>query len=313
MRGKTCRTTWLALLLAAAAPAWAQDIKVTLLGTGTPSPAIDRFGPSTLVEVAGHKFLFDAGRGALQRLAQVKVRWQDVDGVFLTHLHSDHVVGLPDLWLTGWLVGQRARPLRIRGPKGTSAMTKHLEQAFSFDVRWRIDDDKAVPDGAVLLAEDIEEGVVLETDGMKITAFRVDHAPVEPALGYRIDYRGRSVALSGDTRPSTNLVRNAEGVDLLVHEVISPEALQRAGIGAAQAKSRIEHHTTAEQAGGIFASIRPRLAVYSHIGPPSATAQDLMLATRKRYAGPVEVGEDLMVIAVGETVDVTRPARPAAR
>jgi ribonuclease Z len=87
-------------------------IKVTLLGTGAPPPAMNRFGPSTLVEAGGQKFLFDAGRGALQRLAQLKVRWQQVDGVFLTHLHSDHVVGFPDLWLTGWLVGRgRDRPV----------------------------------------------------------------------------------------------------------------------------------------------------------------------------------------------------------
>ena len=98
----------------------AQAIKVTLLGTGTPVPAMNRFGPSILIEAGGQKFLFDAGRGAMQRLAQLKVRWQDVEGVFLTHLHSDHVVGFPDLWLTGWLVGPgRDRPVRIWGRRGT--------------------------------------------------------------------------------------------------------------------------------------------------------------------------------------------------
>ncbi len=108
----------------------AQDIKVTLLGTGTPVPAMNRFGPSILVEAGGQTFLFDAGRGAMQRLAQLRVRWQDVDGLFLTHLHSDHVVGFPDLWLTGWLVGSgRDRPLLVRGPRGTKRMMSHLEQA----------------------------------------------------------------------------------------------------------------------------------------------------------------------------------------
>src|ERR1044071_6827541 len=82
-----------------------QDIKITLLGTGWPPAVMNRFGPSTLVEAGGQKFIFDAGRGALQRLNQIKVRWQNVDGVFLTHLHSDHVVGFPDMWLTGWIAG----------------------------------------------------------------------------------------------------------------------------------------------------------------------------------------------------------------
>ena len=103
----------------ASTAAHGQEIKVTLLGTGSPRPYINRFGPSTLVEAGGQKYVFDAGRGAMQRLNQIKVRWQDVQGVFLTHLHSDHVVGFPDLWLTGWLVGPgRNIPLPVRGPRG---------------------------------------------------------------------------------------------------------------------------------------------------------------------------------------------------
>jgi ribonuclease Z len=300
----------LALLAFAPGAAGAQEIKVTLLGTGTPVPAMNRFGPSILVEAGGQKFLFDAGRGALQRLAQLKVRWQDIDGVFLTHLHSDHVVGFPDLWLTGWLTGPgRDRPLRVWGPRGTIKMMSHLEQAYDFDIRIRLYDDRAAPDGVTLLAEDINEGVVFEKAGLKITAFEVDHAPVRPAFGYRVDYGGRSVVLSGDTRVSQNLIRNAQGVDLLVHEVASPESLQRAGTRPERAKSVIGHHVTPEQAGEVFAKTKPRLAVYSHIVQPDATEQDLIPPTRKTYSGPVEVGEDLMVIQVGENIDVRRPAR----
>jgi len=113
---------------------------------------MDRFGPSILVEAGGGKFVFDAGRGAVQRLAQLRVRWQDVDGVFLTHLHSDHVVGFPDLWLTGWLVGPgRNRPLPVWGPRGTKKMMSHLEQAYEYDIRIRLYDDRASPDGVVIL------------------------------------------------------------------------------------------------------------------------------------------------------------------
>ncbi len=287
-----------------------QDIQVTLLGTGCPTPVIDRFGPSTLVEAGGKKFLFDAGRGAIQRLRQVNVRWRDVHGVFLTHLHSDHVVGFPDLWLTGWLSGAgRDFPLHVWGPRGTQKMMSHLQQAFEYDIRIRVSDDKAVPEGAVLLAEEINEGVVFEKDGVKITAFEVDHAPIKPAFGYRIDFAGRSVVLSGDTRYCENLIRYAQGTDVLIHEVVSPESLRRAGAKPERVASVVGHHTTPEQAGEVFARVKPRLAVYSHIVMPDATEADLVPPTRKAYPGPLEIGEDLMVIAIGERIEVRRPTR----
>jgi ribonuclease Z len=291
--------------------AYGQTIRVTLLGTGSPPPVMNRFGPSTLVEAGEQKFLFDAGRGALQRLTQLKVRWRDVRGVFLTHLHSDHVVGFPDLWLTGWLTPAPGRdvPLRVWGPRGTAKMMSHLEQAYEFDIRIRLYDDRAHPDGVVILAADISEGVVYEQGGVKITAFEVDHTPVKPAFGYRIDYAGRSVVLSGDTRISENLIQYAQGVDLLVHEVAAPETFQRAGTPSERAKSVVAHHVTAEQAGDVFSRAKPKLAVYSHLVLPTATEQDLIAPTRKTYSGPLEVGEDLMVIEVGDKIEVRRPAR----
>jgi ribonuclease Z len=298
-----------AFWLVAASDALAQDIKVTLLGTGSPPPVMHRFGPSILVEAGDRKFLFDVGRGAMQRLAQTKTKWQDVDGVFFTHLHSDHVVGFPDVWLTGWLVAPgRNRPVEVWGPQGTEKMISHLVQAFEFDIGFRISDDKARPDGAMVKAHDINQGVSYEQGGVKITAIKVDHAPVEPAYGYRIDYNGRSVVLSGDTRTSENLIRAAEGVDLLVHEVVSPETFIRGGVSAERTKSVVAHHVTPEQAGEIFARTKPRMAVYSHIVQPTATSDDLIPGTRKTYGGALEVGEDLMVIEVGNDIVIRRPS-----
>jgi ribonuclease Z len=248
----------------------------------------------------------------MQRLAQLKVRWQDVEGLFLTHLHSDHVVGFPDLWLTGWLVGAgRDRPLRVWGPRGTQKMMSKLEEAYDFDIRIRLYDDRTAPRGVLLFAEDINEGVAFEKDGLTITAFDVDHSPVWPAFGYRVDYGGCSVVLSGDTRVSQNLIRYAQGVDLLVHEVASPESFERAGVRPERAKTIIAHHSTPEQAGEVFAKTKPRLAVFSHILQADATEQDLIPPTRTHYAGPVEVGEDLMIIEVADQIDVRRPTRPS--
>ena len=305
------RMTGIALFAVAIVPtaAQGQEIKVTLLGTGSPPPVMNRFGPSILVEAGGQKYLFDAGRGAMQRLYQLKVPWQDIQGVFFTHLHSDHVVGFPDLWLTGWLVGTgRNTALHVWGPRGTKKMISNLEQAYEYDIRIRPYVDRASPEGAVILAEDISEGIVYEKAGVKITAFDVDHEPVHPAFGYRIDYGGRSVVLSGDTRVSDNLIRYAEGVDVLVHEVAAPESIQRAAITPERAKTIVSQHVTPEQAGEVFSRTKPKLAVYSHILLPTATDQDLIPPTRKTYLGPLEVGEDLMVIELGEQIKVRRPA-----
>jgi ribonuclease Z len=301
---------WLSAACVGAASA--QDIRVTLLGTGTPAPVMNRFGASILVEAGEQKFLFDAGRGAMQRLTQIRVGWKDVTGVFLTHLHSDHVVGFPDLWLTGWLVGGRDAPLLVWGPRGTQKMMLHLSQAYEFDVAIRQADEHAAAAGALIVAEDIAEGFAYEKNGVRITPFDVDHAPIEPAFGYRIDFRGRSVVLSGDTRFSENLIRRAEGADLLIHEVAAIASHLRDGVAPAQAAKITAHHTTPEQAGEVFARVKPKLAVYSHIGRPSATEAEVIAPTRKTYGGPLELGEDLMVIDVGATVSVRRPA-PASR
>jgi ribonuclease Z len=298
--------------LAAAPPLPAQDttFRVTLLGTGTPRPALDRFGPSILVEAGSQKLLFDVGRGATQRLAQIGVPFSALSGVFLTHLHSDHVVGLPDLWLTGWLLANRTLPLPVRGPRGSLALTTHLEAAFAFDVQIRVADDHAPASGGHLSGIELAAGSVYTQDGVTVTAFEVDHEPVTPAFGYRIDYRGHSVVLSGDTRPSERLVAMAQGASLLIHEV----ALATDSDLAASPLSRgiIAHHTTPAQAALLFQRIRPALAVYSHIVlRPGATSDQLIPLTRTGYAGPLVVGADLMRFTIGDSIRVTSAlARP---
>jgi len=280
--------------------------RVTLLGTGGPPPRVDRFGPSTLVEAGEEKFIFDAGRGALQRLYQLKIPFGDITGLFLTHLHSDHVVGFPDLWLTGWngqKWGQRTVPLRVWGPPETQEMMTHLQQAYQFDIRIRTHYPK---EGVAIVAQEFTDGVVYDENGVRVIAFEVDHGRVKPAYGYRINYRGHSVVLSGDTRFNENVIQFATGVDLLVHEVaLMTDEFMR----TAKAASIIAgNHTTAEEAGKVFDRAKPKLAVYSHIlefGDPSL--QDLIDGTRRAYGGPFEIGEDLMGIEIGEDVVVRPP------
>ncbi|MGH7797994.1 MAG: MBL fold metallo-hydrolase [Candidatus Binatia bacterium] len=285
--------------------------RITLLGTGAPPPSLERFGPSTLVEAGKHKYLFDAGRGAMQRLHQLGIPFADITGMFLTHHHSDHVVGFPDLWLTGWIGrpwGKRAVPLQVWGPLGTNQMIEHLPQAFAVDIRVR--QRNYPPDGVKLIAQEISEGVVLETEGIKISAFEVDHGGEDlPAYGYHIGYQGRSAVLSGDTTFNENLIQHAQGADLLVHEVTA--AAGAAAENPQQLKRIASNHTTPGQAGEVFSRVQPKLAVYNHLllfG--GAKAEDLIPATRKTYEGPLIVGEDLLQIEIAETVEARRFGRP---
>jgi ribonuclease Z len=277
-------------------------IRVSLLGTGTPKPIMERFGPSILVQAGSEYLLFDAGRGCLQRMTQLNLSYQKIAALFLTHLHSDHIVGLPDLWLTGWLTSRRVTPLLVFGPIGTGKMVDHLQQAFEYDIKIRVEDDKASPEGCKLLTNEIQEGIIYDKNGVKVLAFEVDHYPIVPAFGYRIEYKGHSVVLSGDTRYSENLIKYARGTDLLIHEVVLPQDT----VNKADPRYNIvAHHTTPQQASKIFNEVKPKLAVYSHISNPYVrNEQEAIKQTKANYSGPVVLGEDLMTISVGDAVTV---------
>src|SRR5262245_46265777 len=189
---------------------WASDFRVTLLGTGTPKPQADRFGPSTLIVAGGQNLLIDAGRGATIRLYQLGVPLGQVDALLLTHFHSDHTVGIPDLWLTGWLhshFATRRAPFRVIGPIGAKNLMSHLEQAYDLEIKIRIEDEKLPPEGASILVQEFDnDGVAYEKNGVRVIAFEVDHGDViKPAYGYRIEYSGRAVVISGDTRYNDNV------------------------------------------------------------------------------------------------------------
>jgi ribonuclease Z len=285
------------------------NIRVILLGTaGGPRARADRAGISTLIEAGGERFLFDAGRGFMQRMVQAEIPLDGVTKLFLTHLHSDHVLDIPDLMLTPWSgPSERKVPLEVWGPDGTVDMMRYLEKAFAYDIHVRRDvDEKVSAEGIKVIAHEIREGVVYDKNGVKITAFLVDHGPVKPAFGYRLDYRGRSVAISGDTRPSDNLVKFSKGVDVLIHEAIDADALRRIAPSERLFRAFVAHHTTPEQAADIFRRTKPRLAVFSHsLGTPAIVEK-----TKETYDGKVEMGDDLMVITVGDEVVVDRSKVP---
>ena len=282
-------------------------IRVTLLGTGG-GPAgggagmiTKRMNATTLVEANGQMMVFDVGRGVVIRLGGLGRGYlAHTDKFFITHLHSDHVTDLPDIFLTGWTQG-RSSPMRVWGPTGTKQMMFHIDKAFDWDLKYRVNRRRPRPE---IDARDIVEGVIYEEDGVKVTAFQVDHWPPRlgpedrtefPAVGYRVDYNGRSVAVSGDTRFSKNLIKFSKGVDIMIHEV----HVTRRNDGS----RRAAHHTGPDETGIVFNEVNPKLAVYSHIVWGGGTEEELVAETRKTYKGPLIVGNEMMRFLISDKVE----------
>jgi ribonuclease Z len=290
------------------------DFRITLLGTGVPTPRPERFGPSTLVEAGDRKLLIDAGRGTTIRLHQLGVPLGRIDALLLTHYHSDHTSGIPDLWLTGWLgsfYARRSKPFRVIGPVGARMLMTNLEKAYAADIKIRIEDERLPLEGIATAVEEFhQDGVVYDKKGIKVIAFEVDHGDaIKPAYGYRIEYNGRAAVISGDTRYNANVIKYGAGADLLVHEVAAarPELMAEAYI-----QRIIAHHTTPREAGLVFRQTRPKLAVFTHIvllgseKVPASEIDEIVCETRQIYDGPLQVGEDLMSFEIGETITVRR-------
>lgn len=286
-----------------AAPAIGQQppLRVTLLGTGTPTPSAERMGACLLVETPVHRLLFDAGRGCVIRLDQARVPWPQLSDVFLSHLHADHTFALPDIFVMGWTLG-RTQPLQVRGPVGTQAMMTSMVKSVELDVASRALNGRQLPQHVVT---EIQPGVVFDNQGLRVTAFEVDHV-LKPSYGFRIDYGGHSAVYSGDTRLSATLIEQAKGVDLLIHEVVmagsNPTPQQQFVLAA---------HTQPAEAARVFQEARPKLAVFTHVLlMAGATPQGVLDAARRSYSGRVEMGADLMTIDVSNAGIDVRPLNP---
>ena len=242
----------------------AESIRVTLLGSGGPEPNPDQFGPSTLVEAGGEKLIFDTGRGAVIRLEQAEVSLSGTTE-FITHLHSDHLNGLSDLWTTGYIPPTlRQTPLEIYGPPGIVELAGGLQVAFKADLEIRSTElaERGInfsTSAATFDATEVgREGIFFDRGGVKVSAISVEHG-VSTAFAYRVDYGGRSVVISGDTRLSKNLIDKARGADLIIHEVMSvKEELLK---GSAMLQAILTGHTLPEDAGILFRDVEPKMAV----------------------------------------------------
>ncbi len=291
------------------------ELSVLLCGTGSPLPDRSRAGPCALIAAGGDYYLVDAGLDSARNLMLWQIPLDRIRGVFLTHMHSDHIAELGEIRLQTWVAGRNA-PLKVYGPPGIETVVAGFNEAYALDSGYRTAHHGAafLPPGAAALAAvplplgNADARVMMLAGGLKVTAIRVNHGPVKPAYGYRFDYNGRSVVISGDTSPDENLARAARGADVLVHEALSPELVAILG-HALQAAGRVRtakimhdipgYHTSPVDAARIANEAHVRFLVYTHLLPvlPDAIAERAFLrgVSGVRPAG-VTLGQDGLLV-----------------
>jgi len=295
-------------------------LHVYVCGSGSPMPDPQRAGPCLGVIAGSRAFVFDTGAGGVRNLARMGFPVGRVERVYLTHLHSDHIDGLGETMLQAWVGGSRKSPLPVSGPRGTAEVADGFNAAYRIDSGYRTahhGPEIADPDGFGLAAEEIRlprepgaRAIVLEDDGLVITAIAVDHSPVEPAFGYRIDYRGRSVAFSGDTIHHDGFVVAARGVDVLFHEALQPTMVAAMGEAAAARGQThlakifgdiLDYHATPEDAARAGAESGAREVVLYHIVPPLPVRllhAAFLGDAEEFFDGPIEIADDGLLVSL---------------
>jgi ribonuclease Z len=276
--------------------------KIVFLGTGNPAPSPQTMGPSVAIIVRGTPYLVDAGVGVVRRAQEANDRGvKGLEGpalrtVFLTHLHSDHTLGLPDLLNTPWIMG-RTDPLVVYGPTGTAAMMSHIAQAWSADNDIRIKGlEHGNTTGNRAVVHEIKPGVVYKDSNVTVTAFLVKHGSWPQSFGYRFDTPDRSIVLSGDASPSESVVRACSGCDVLVHEAYS-----QMGYEASKEAWRIysrAFHTSIEELAELATRAKPKLLILSHqmyFGRPKDNWDTMVAELKSRYQGAFASARDLDV------------------
>ena len=294
-----------ALTVSALSPTLADAQKTSrliLLGTaGGPRPRKTRSAPAQVIVVNGTAYVVDCGDGVARQLVLAGIPLASVRHVFLTHQHSDHNADYGNLLLLAWTAGLRTR-VDAWGPPPLEQMTRHFMEMNSYDIATRIKDEGRIPLQPLVHVHELRKGgVVLQDENVRVRATLVDHPPVVPAFGYRFDAKDRSIVISGDTRPSDNLIELAQGADILVHDALYAPAIDRLVASVPNApdlkRSILSHHTTAEDAGRVAHAAGVKTLVLSHLIPPEdpeVTDQMWIDAASANFHGRVVVGKDLL-------------------
>ena len=277
--------------------------QIVFLGTGMPRPTPDRQGPSLAVIASGRAYLVDAGVGLVRQTNAAYIagasalKIEDLNIAFITHLHSDHTLGLPDLIFTPWIMGRKA-PLELYGPSGIKEMSSNILKAYEQDEDIRVRGlEGANITGYKVNAHEIKAGVVYQDANVKVTAFPVEHGSWREAYGFLFETANKKIVISGDTRPSQNVINACDGCDVLIHEVYS-------GYGGTSEKNPEEwmkymaaFHTSAKELGQLAASARAKTLIVTHyVAMGSSNQIEMVNEIKKGFAGSVIVARDLDVV-----------------
>ncbi len=290
------------------------QLHVVMCGTGSPLADATRASSCVAVVAGGEVVLIDVGPGSWRQVAVNRIPTAAVSAVLLTHFHSDHIGDLGEAVTQTWL-GGRAKPLEVFGPPGVEKIVAGFAQAFSQDVEYRIahHTEAMLPRAAavavareVKLKNDAEAAVVFDRNGLKVTAFKVEHDPVKPAYGYRLDYKGRSVVISGDTAKSANLAKHAAGADLLIHDVLAKDVMIMAAANAERSGDKrraklvrdiLTYHASPTEAAEIANEAKVETLVFTHMVPPlnpPVTEQMFLRGVADIFKGKVVLAKDGM-------------------
>lgn len=280
---------------------YADIIKVTILGSGTPRVNIDRFSQSILIEHKNDKFLFDAGRGALLRLNQSRILPNEIENIFFTHLHSDHILGFSDILMTGW-VYHRQKPLNIFGPPGTINFVDSTIRSFEEDIKVRsLPPESLNVENLKSNIEIIYDDFIYKKNGLTIETFAVKHEPFTYAFGFKIFNSKYCMVISGDTTYSEQVIEKAKNCDLLIHEIAhaSEHTLEK----YPKAKGVISYHTDASQVSKIINTVKPRLTILNHVLSLDGSSDEQILnEIKKNTKHKVLIAKDLMTIDLKDEI-----------